>query len=49
MANSLNARAQSDLVESSRQELNLARDEVLKAQADRLLDAVELLARPGTT
>ena len=34
MANSLNARAQSDLVESSRQELNLARDEVLKAQAD---------------
>ena len=34
MANSLNARAQGDLVGSSRQELNLARDEVLKAQSD---------------
>ncbi len=34
MANSLNARAQGDLVGSSRQELALARDEVLKAQSD---------------
>jgi capsular polysaccharide transport system permease protein len=34
MANSLNARAQADLVGSSRQELNIARDDVLKAQSD---------------
>ena len=34
MANNLNARAQADLVGSSRQELNLARDEVLKSQRD---------------
>ena len=34
MANNLNSRAQSDLVGASRQELTLARDEVLKAQSD---------------
>ena len=34
MANNLNARAQNDLVGSSRQELDLARNEVLKAQND---------------
>ena len=34
MANSLNSRAQADLVESSRHELDMARDEVVKAQSD---------------
>lgn len=34
MANSLNGRAQADLVESSRQELDKARDEVVKSQSD---------------
>jgi capsular polysaccharide transport system permease protein len=34
MANGLNGRAQADLVESSRQELDRARDEVVKAQSD---------------
>jgi len=34
MANNLNARAQSDLVDSSRHELERAREEVVKAQSD---------------
>ncbi len=34
MANNLNARAQSDLVDSSRHELEMAHDEVVKAQND---------------
>ena len=34
MANSLNARAQADLVDSSRHELDMARDEVVKAQTE---------------